>query len=44
MKLLKAHFPSFFAKPMGGVIVDRVLQSLKAPDWQSKGLKQLKQT
>jgi len=28
--LLKAYFPSFFARTMGGVVADRVLQSFKS--------------
>jgi len=26
MRLLQAHFPYFFVKPMGAVVADRVLQ------------------
>jgi len=28
IRLLKAHLPYFLAKPMGGVVADRALQSL----------------
>jgi len=27
MRLLQAHFPYFFDKPLGGVVADRVLQT-----------------
>jgi len=27
VRLLQAHFPNFFGKPMGGVVADRVLQT-----------------